>query len=152
MDDTTISRRTAQTSADEAASDFRAALDRRREADDAVTLALAARHQAAAYADEIVRAANALARQIETEARARAEEIVAEAQVRATRTAADTEAARAALLGVIERTRADLAPTSAAAPEGVDLLFGAVEAAQPISLPSSAAPSSRPGRPAWPSA
>lgn len=99
-----------------------------------------------------MRHADALADRIEAEARERAEQIVADAQARADRTIADAEASRAALLGVIERVRADLTASgeTTAEPAGVDLLFGAVEAARPVTPPSSAKPSSPPRRPAWP--
>ncbi|MDZ5620425.1 hypothetical protein SFC88_06305 [Nocardioides sp. HM23] len=152
MDDTTSPPQVATSSADDTAREFRASLEQRREAIDAAARSLEARQRSTPYADDIVRHAEALADRIESEARERAEQIVADAQARADRTIADAEAARAALLDVIERTRAELtAPGSAPAPSaGVDVLFGAVEAARPVSPPSSATPSSPPRRPAWP--
>ena len=138
--------------ASDAAREFRASLEKRRAADDLAAPSLEARQRAAAYAEDIVRMADALAHRIEAEARERAEQIVADAQARADRTIADAEASRAVLLGVIERVRADLTASGATspAPAGVDLLFGAVEAARPVTPPSSATPSSPPRRPAWP--
>ena len=107
--------------AGDAAREFRASLEQRRAADDLAAPSLEARQRAATYAEDIVRMADALADRIEAEARERAEQIVADAQARADRTIADAEASRAALLGVIERVRADLtAPgaTSACAGRG----------------------------------
>lgn len=137
--------------AGDAAREFRASLEKRRAAEDLAAPSVEARQRATTYAEDIVRMADALAHTIEDEARERAEQIVADAQARADRTIADAEASRAALLGVIERVRADLTPSGATSPApGVDLLFGAVEAAQPVTPPSSATPSSPPRRPAWP--
>lgn len=153
MDDTTSAAQVATSPAGDAAREFRASLEQRRAADDIGAPSLEARQRAATYADDIVRHADALAERIEAEARERAEKIVAEAQTRADRTVADAEAVRVALLSVLERTRAELtAPgTTPAAPAGVDLLFGAVEATRPVAPPSSSAtPSSPPRRPAWP--
>lgn len=170
MDDTTSPPQVATSAAEEAARQFRASLEQRRDAVDTAALSLEARQRSTTHADDIVRHAEALADRIESEARERAEQIVADAQARADRTIADAEASRAALLEVVERTRADLttpgtthgttpgtgpAPSTPAPSTGVDVLFGAVEAARPATppssaTPSSATPSSRPRRPAWP--
>lgn len=154
MDDTTSPPPVATNPADGAAREFRASLEHRREAVETAALSLEARRRSTSHADDVVRHAEALAERIEAEARERAEQILADAQARADRTIADAEAARVALLAVVERTRADLtSPGTTPAPSaGVDLLFGAVEAARPTTPPSSITPSSPPRRPAWPSA
>lgn len=152
MDDTTSPQQVATSAAEDAAREFRASLEQRREAADSAAMSLEARQRSTTHADDIVRHAEALADRIESEARERAEQIVTDAQARADRTIAAAEASRAALLEVVERTRADLTtPGTTPAPSaGVDVLFGVVEAARPATPPSSATPSSRPRRPAWP--
>jgi regulator of protease activity HflC (stomatin/prohibitin superfamily) len=75
--------------AGEAARDFRASLDYRREADVVMTAAVEARQHAASQADEVVRHSEALAHQIEEEARASARAATSEAQKRAEQVVAD---------------------------------------------------------------
>ena len=142
MDDTTSPPQVVTSAADDAAREFRASLEQRREAIDTAAQSLEARQRSTTYADDIVRHAEALADRIESEARERAAQIVAEA-----------EATRAALLDAVERARADLTGPPGpmpAASAGVDVLFGAVEAARPASPPPAATPSSPRRRPAWP--
>ena len=124
---------TRVTDASEAARDFRAALDQRRDAEDIMSVALAARQQAATYAGKIVCQSEELASEIEAEARAearaataaaqaRADEILAEARESAAQIAAEAEAtvadaqrheaeARAAADSVRAQAEADLAQT-----------------------------------------
>jgi hypothetical protein len=75
--------------ASEAAREFRASLDYRREAEGVMTAAVEARQHAASHADEIVRHSEALAHQIEEEARASARAAITEAQKRSEQIVAD---------------------------------------------------------------
>lgn len=92
-----------ESSAGDAATEFRTSLDTRRDAEDVLTAALEAGQHASAYADEIIRHSEALATQIEEEAREsarlatveakrRAEQILAEALTEAERTTAEAAA------------------------------------------------------------
>lgn len=86
--------------ASRAADDFRAALERRREAEDLLAEARAARQEAMAEAIEIVRVAESMARVIEDAARASAQSTVAEAEL---------EHARREIQALQERALAEVA-------------------------------------------